>query len=120
MDRITGRWTNRGLELSGNKFNIPSREMSNLISIWLEWLPRITDFYRPELGFQEAREFAFKVAAVKAVRAVYNDVPTASEMDKQLSLRSRKLEVFYKFARFLYLEGKLPCVCIERCALPST
>jgi hypothetical protein len=91
MDRITGRLTGEGYELRGNKFNIPARDMSKLYFAWLER--------------------AYRVAAKKAFRTVYNDAPSVSKADRSLSLRSRKLKAFSEFARFLYIErmrGNLP------------
>jgi pimeloyl-ACP methyl ester carboxylesterase len=104
---ITTKWNSGGLEITGGKIVIPASETKALFQSWLSHLPRfVTQETAKSQDEDEALEKAFVLATLRACNDVYKVVPTDEEMKRGSSVFSRKMNLFYAFARAEYLKAK--------------
>ena len=117
----TAEWSEQGLTIRGGNIVIPPNETKALFESWLKHLPVFVAQETPKSrGPEEASEKAYLLATLRACYDVYGAVPDEEEMKRGSSVRSRKLNLFYAFAKDAYSKASRNGVSLaERLQNPS-
>jgi hypothetical protein len=103
----TAEWGQDGLAIVGGNISIKPSETKALFKSWLNHLPNFVVQEAPKSkSANETLEKAFLLAALRASHEVYEAVPDEEEMQRGSSILSRKLNLFYAFARDAYLKAE--------------
>lgn len=101
---ISSTWTEEGIEIKGGKLVIPGSEALALFKHWLNEIPRFIEQGK-QTGQDEPLERAFILATLQACYKVYKVMPDEVEMKRGSSIVARKINLFYNFARDIYLKA---------------
>jgi len=103
----TSKWNPDGLEIKAGNIIITALETRALFNSWLSHLPDFIVQENPKSkDHSEALEKAFILSTLKAWYDVYKVMPDEEEMQRGSSVLSRKMNLFYAFARNEYLKAK--------------
>ena len=104
---VSAEWLDDGLQLRADKLRIPPDETSALFNSWLGWLPKfIEQETSSSSNAGDALEKAFILATLRAIHDVYKAIPDEEEMQRGTSILSRKMDLFFSFAKQAYVKAK--------------
>jgi hypothetical protein len=103
---ISATWTKDGLEIKGGNIVIPANDATRLFRVWADWVPSFVQREAAEHGIEDAYERAFIAGTLRAFHDVFDVVPSEAEMQRGSSVLSRKMNLFYSFARELYIKAR--------------
>lgn len=111
---VSAEWLDDGLQLRADKLRIPPDETSALFKSWLGWLPKFVEQETPSSkNASDALEKAFILATLRAIHDVYEVVPDEEEMQRGTSILSRKIDLFFSFAKEAYVKAKAKGIQLE-------
>lgn len=99
-------WNDDGLQITGGNIVIPAKDAMRLFRVWADWVPDFVEREASKHGIDAAYERAFITGAIRAFHDVFNVVPSEAEMQRGSSILSRKMNLFFAFARELSLKAR--------------
>lgn len=116
---LSSFWTDEGLLIEGGNITIEPVYTMPLLEVFVETLPIYVESDLVEFGEDDAYERAYITATIVAFRKVFNEIPTELEMERGVSILSRKINLFYCFARDLYERSRVLDIDVQEYLFPE-
>lgn len=111
---MSGEWEDDGLVIRGGKLTLPAKETHALFTGWIGSISNLKGIAQKSADLQEE---AFIRASFRAFLDVYERVPDGEELERGVSILSRKMNLFFSFARAAALQAQNKNIDLNNCVL---